>query len=55
MKVKGKCPRGKLSTRWKQQVKKDVTQREGRPWEQTEEELWEDRDRSRGLVVRQPT
>jgi hypothetical protein len=47
MKVKGKCPRGKMRSRWEQQVRKDVTQREG-----NEEELWEDRDRWRGLTVR---
>jgi hypothetical protein len=37
MKLKGKQPRGKLKSR--QQERKDVTQRERRPWEETEEEL----------------
>jgi hypothetical protein len=48
--VKGKCPRGRPRSRWEQQVRKDVIQREGRPWK--EEELWEDRGRWRGLVVK---
>jgi hypothetical protein len=30
MKVKVKCPRRKVRSRWEQQVRKDVTQREGR-------------------------
>jgi hypothetical protein len=38
MKVKGKYPRGRPTSRWEQQVRKDVTQRERRPWEETEEE-----------------
>jgi hypothetical protein len=42
-------------SRWEQQVSKDVNT-EGRLWEGTEEEeLWIDRDRWRGLVVRQDT
>jgi hypothetical protein len=28
MKVKGKCPSGGLRSRWEQQVRKDVTQKE---------------------------
>jgi hypothetical protein len=44
MKVKGKHPRGRPRSRWEQQVREDVTQREVRPWEEIEEmELWEDR------------
>jgi hypothetical protein len=44
IKVKGKHPRGKLKSRWEQQVRKDVTQNEGRTWEETEEwELWGER------------
>jgi hypothetical protein len=30
MKVKGKCPSGRPRSRWEQQVRKDVTQREGK-------------------------
>jgi hypothetical protein len=52
MTVKGKCPKGRLKSRWGQQVRKDVTWSEGRPFEETEEELWEDSDKWRGLVVR---
>jgi hypothetical protein len=55
MKVKGKCPIGRLRSRWEQHVRKAVTQKEGKAWEETEEELQEERDRWRGLVVRQPT
>jgi hypothetical protein len=32
MKVKGKHLRGRPRSRWEQRVRKDVTQREGRPW-----------------------
>jgi hypothetical protein len=54
MKVKGKWSCGRLKSRWEQQVRKDITQREGRTRDETEkeEELWEDRDRWRSLVVR---
>jgi hypothetical protein len=31
MRVKGKCPRGRPRSRWEQQVRKDVTKKEGRP------------------------
>jgi hypothetical protein len=53
-----------LNTKWKENVqegdqgmygnwvRKDVTQRERRPWS---EQVWEDRERWRGLDVRQPT
>jgi hypothetical protein len=30
MKMKGKCPRGRQSSRWEQQFRKDVTEKEGR-------------------------
>lgn len=41
MKVKGKQPTGRLLSRLEQQVRKYVTQRKGRPWEETEgEEMW---------------
>jgi hypothetical protein len=38
MKVKGKRPGGRPRSRWKQQVRNDVTQKEGRKWEEIEEE-----------------
>jgi hypothetical protein len=41
MTVKGKCPRGRLRSRMEQEVRKDVTQKEGRPGEEIEKELWE--------------
>jgi hypothetical protein len=53
-KVKGKYPKGRPRSIWEQQVRKDVTQMEERSWKM-ESELWEDKDRWRGLVVRQPT
>jgi hypothetical protein len=37
MEPKGKCPRGRPRLRWEQQVRKDVTQNEGRTWKETEE------------------
>jgi hypothetical protein len=44
LKVKGKCPRGRLRSTWEQQVRKYITHKEGRSWEETEEqELWESR------------
>jgi hypothetical protein len=49
--AKGKC----LRSRQEQQVRKEVTQREGRSWEKTEEEkekMQEERKLWRGLVVR---
>jgi hypothetical protein len=52
MKVKGKHPRGRLRSRWEQQVRTDITQKEGRIWEETDVDLWEDRNRWRSLVVR---
>jgi hypothetical protein len=39
MKLKGKFPRGRPKSRWEQQVRKDITQREGRPWEEIKKEL----------------
>jgi len=43
MKVKGKRPRARLRSTQDQQVRKDVTQREGRLCVETEEpKLWED-------------
>jgi hypothetical protein len=38
IKVKGKRQRGRPRSRWKQQVRKNVTQEEGRTWEEIEEE-----------------
>jgi hypothetical protein len=53
MKVKGTHLKGRPISGLEQQVRKDVIQREGRPWEETEdEELWDDRHSWRGLVVR---
>jgi hypothetical protein len=47
MKVKGKCPRWRLRSGW-EQVREDVAQREGRPWEEIEvEELWESKEMKR--------
>jgi hypothetical protein len=56
-KVNENRPRGKLRSRWEQQVRKDVTQRGGRrTWEreETEEQLRKDRERCTGLLVRRP-
>jgi hypothetical protein len=36
MKVKGKCSGGRPKLRWEEQVRKAVTQKEGRTWEETE-------------------
>jgi hypothetical protein len=45
MKVEGKGLMAGLIL-WEEQVRKDVTQKEGRPWEETgDEKLWDDRDR----------
>jgi hypothetical protein len=39
-----------------QQVSRDATQREGRPWgKKTEMELWQDRHGRNGAVVTRPT
>jgi hypothetical protein len=40
-----------LGSRWEQQVMKDVRQKKGRTQEETEEVLWEDADRWRGLLL----
>jgi hypothetical protein len=37
MKVRGKCPRGRLKSRWDQKFTKDVIQKEGRTWGAIEE------------------
>jgi hypothetical protein len=51
IKVKGK----NLKSIWEQEVKNDMTRKEGRPWEEIEEgKLWEHRNKWRGLVVRRP-
>jgi hypothetical protein len=55
LKVKGKCPRGRPRSRWKQQVRKDVRQREGRPWKKLRRRSCGKTDRWKGLVVRRPT
>jgi hypothetical protein len=42
MEVKGKRPRGRPRSRWEQQARKEVTQKEGRTWEEIEEQkLWQ--------------
>jgi hypothetical protein len=47
MKLKRKCPRGRLGSRCKQEPRKDVIQEEERTCEECEEmkeeELWEDK------------
>jgi hypothetical protein len=53
MKMKGKCPRGRLNSRWEHQVREDFLQKEGKVFQKIE--LWEDRDRWRDLVPRWPT
>jgi hypothetical protein len=45
MKVKGKRPRGRPRSKSEQHVRQYFTQKEGRPCEEIEEELYEDRDR----------
>jgi hypothetical protein len=44
MKVKGKWPRGRVRTRYEQEVRKYVTQNGGRKNTGIEEELWKDKD-----------
>jgi hypothetical protein len=39
-----------MRSKWEQQVSKDVIQKEGRTWEETEEKVWE--DRWRDLIFR---
>jgi hypothetical protein len=52
IKVKGKCPGSKLKSGWGQ-VRKNMTQREGQSWEEIEvEELWEGKDKWRGMIIR---
>jgi hypothetical protein len=42
MQLKGKHMSGRPRSRWEQQVRKDITRKDGRTWEVTEEEgLWE--------------
>jgi hypothetical protein len=38
MKAKGKCPKERWRSRWEQQVKENVIQKEGRTQEETEDE-----------------
>jgi hypothetical protein len=51
---KGNTQEGKPRSQWEQQVRKNITQKEGRTWRKTKEEdkLQEDRDGWTGLVVR---
>jgi hypothetical protein len=56
IKVNGKRPRGRSRSRSEGQIRKGVTQKEGKTRGEAEEEkLWEDRDRWRCLVFRRPT
>jgi hypothetical protein len=56
MNLKGKHPRKRLRSKWEQQVRTAVPQKERWPGEEAkEQELWKNRDRFRGLVVRLPT
>lgn len=44
--VKGKYPRERLGSRWEQEVKKDVTEKQGRTWGKAEEEeIWKKKKR----------
>jgi hypothetical protein len=54
VRVERKCLKRKLRLTWELQVRKNVLEKEGRPWEETEDkkELWEIRDRGSGLAVR---
>jgi hypothetical protein len=50
MKIKGKYSRGRRKSIW-EEVHKDVTEREGRIWEQSKDkELQKDRDRQSSLM-----
>jgi hypothetical protein len=52
LKERPKRPR----SRWKQEVREDVTQKEGRAWEETEEEgLEENRCRLISFLIRRST
>jgi hypothetical protein len=52
MKLKGKCPRRGRQLKWKQLVRKYITQKVGSTCEKAgEQELCEDNDRWRGFVV----
>jgi hypothetical protein len=42
MNLKEKHPTGMSRSRWKQQVKKDVTQKKGRSLEEVDEKLWKE-------------
>lgn len=54
MTVLGICPKLKPTLRWKQQVRKDITQNEGRLWE-LQHQLWEERYRWGDSDLIQPT
>lgn len=45
MNVLGICPKLKPSLRWKQQVRKDITQKEGR-LQELQYQLWDDRHKA---------
>jgi hypothetical protein len=44
-----------MRSRWEQQVRKDVIKKEGRQWEETEEELLWKAETGEAWIVRQPT
>jgi hypothetical protein len=50
MKSKRKKPKKETEVKNEKWFKKDVTQKEERPWEETEEGLWEDRGGWRGWL-----
>jgi hypothetical protein len=54
MKLRGRRPRGRPRTRWRDQVMRDVEKR-GKKWMQVKQDReWEDRDRWRFLCNSQP-
>jgi hypothetical protein len=54
MKLRGKCSAERLKSRWKQQVRRNDSQKKGTTREEGEdkEELWGNRERQRSLVAR---
>jgi hypothetical protein len=48
MQVKRKCPKGRLRSKYREQVRKIVTKKEGKTCEENEEEeVWEERQMER--------
>jgi hypothetical protein len=50
MKSKRKIPKKEAEIKIEQGFKKDVMEKEERPWEEMEEEVWEDRGGWRGWL-----